>query len=176
MNMNFSRRNSKRKRICIVDVDGTLIDSSERFKIATKKGKIDWNIALDEKYLRMLDRPMPRHVIDKIVRICNEKCDDIIVLTGRPERLRGVTLEQLRKINFTFSKLVMRKDSDYSKEIDFKISKILEISRYGNIVAMFDDNTELLNAIKSLFGNVKIYHVTRDDVYELTTIYTWNND
>ncbi len=171
--MNNLNRELKKegKRICIVDVDGTLIDASRRFRVATKRGRVDWKVALDIRNIEILDKPMPKHIIDKIKNICRDICNEIIILTGRPENLKDITIRQIKNIDFKYDKLIMRNVGDYSNEVDFKIRKILEISKFGNICAIFDDNLEFLKHVKNLLHNVKIFYVTYDDVYELVELF-----
>ncbi len=170
------RGDSSRRRACIVDVDGTLIDSSERFRLATRRGRVDWKVALDPELVERLDKPMPDNILRTIVDICKEMCDIVIVLTGRPRRLEEVTRRQLRRIGFKYDLLIMRDNYDFSDEIVFKLRKIRELSERFNIVAIFDDNFQFLVAARSVVPSARLYHVTRDHIYEVPTILTWSLD
>lgn len=154
-------------KCCIIDVDGTLVDSEKRFKLGQKGNKIDWNFILDPAVVKTFDRPMPREIIDRIKQICKElECEQIIILTGRPERLREVTIQQLSEVGIKYDRLIMRKEGDYRKEIDYKLSIIQEISRHCNIVAVFDDNEEVLKCVKVLLPNVRTFKVSKEGVEE----------
>jgi len=171
-----SLREDLKRRACIVDVDGTLIDSSERFRVATRRGRIDWKVALDPKLVETLDKPMPEDILRTIVEKCREMCDIVIVLTGRPRRLEEITRRQLREIGFKYDLLIMREDYDLSDEISFKLRKIRDLYKKFNIVAIFDDNFQFLVAARSVVPSARLYHVTRDHVYEIPTILTWSLD
>jgi len=160
-------------RVCIVDVDGTLIDSERRFKIAQRGNHIDWNIALDPRNIAVLDKPMPDNIVKTIFNICRQLQCTIIVLTGRPERLREITVKQLEKIGLKPDSyiLIMRKDNDFRREVDFKLSKIVDLARRYRIVAIFDDNLEVLKSIKSVLREVRTYHVSKTEgVRELSEV------
>ncbi len=151
----------------LFDLDGTLIDSERRFKLGQKGNKIDWNFVLNPSIVQTLDKPMPKEIIDKIVEICQElKCEKIIIVTGRPENLREVTLRQLQDVNIKFDELIMRKPGDYRKEVDYKISILYELAKRYEITAVFDDNEEVLKCVKSIFPNVKAFKVSKEGVNE----------
>ncbi len=173
--MKSSEEGSKTK-VCVVDVDGTLIDSSERFRISTYKGRINWKKALDPKLIERLDRPMPGHIIEEIVRKCREMCDKVVVLTGRPRRLEDITRRQLEKIGFRYDILIMRDDNDFTEEIVYKLRKLRELARKYEIAAIFDDNIRFLIAVRNMIPHVKLFHVTRERIYELPTIYLWSSN
>ncbi len=154
-------------KCCIIDVDGTLIDSERRFRLGQRGSRLDWNFILDPAIVRTLDRPMPREIIEKIKQICEELgCNKIVILTGRPEKLREITIQQLCEINMRYDELIMRKNGDFRKEIDYKLSIIQEISRRYNIVAVFDDNEEVLKCIRALFPNIRTFKVSKEGVEE----------
>ncbi|NPA23815.1 MAG: hypothetical protein GXO23_05940 [Crenarchaeota archaeon] len=171
-----SSEEGSRRRACIVDVDGTLIDSSERFRNATRSGRIDWSRALDPELVEALDKPMPDAIVRKIVEKCREMCDIVIVLTGRPRRLEKITRKQLREIGFRYDMLVMRSDNDFTDEVGFKLRKLRELSKHYDIVAIFDDNLRFLIAARAVVPTARLFHVTKDHVYELPTISIWSLD
>ncbi len=154
----------RREKACIVDVDGTLIDSERRFRLAQRGNMIDWELALDPKIIMKFDRPMPRRVIDQIVSLCREAECQIVVVTGRPERLREVTIMQLERIGLREGEyiLVMRENGDYRREIDYKISRLMQLSRMYDIAVVIDDNLDFLKHARTLFRRAKLYHVSKD--------------
>ncbi len=163
----------KKPKICIIDVDGTLVDSERRFKLAQRGNSINWEIALDPKIIEKFDRPMPKYIIENIINLCNESDCKIVILTGRPERLREITIRQLETIGLREEEyiLIMRREGDFRKELDYKISKLLELSKLYEIIAIFDDNIEFLKQVKTLLRNVKVYHVSKSEgIREVTEI------
>lgn len=158
---------NSRVNVCVIDVDGTVIDSSKRFEIAKKGNKIDWKIALSETLVKTLDKPMPKELIDKIISICKEnECSKIIFVTGRPETLREITINQIRKIGFKKFELIMRKKGDYRSEIEYKLDILDKLLKSCNVKVWIDDNEEVLKNLKIRFQLLKTYLIKNYSITE----------
>jgi FMN phosphatase YigB (HAD superfamily) len=83
------RKNSKRK-IVLVDIDGTLADVSHRLQFARGPHK-DWG-----RFFAAMDRDQPINaVIDFVMRLAGKY--DIVIFTGRPEDYCEKTMNWLRR-------------------------------------------------------------------------------
>ncbi len=71
--------------IYIIDLDGIVANSSARFEIATKDGKIDWSLAFDPELVK-LDT-----LIEGADTIIKQLRGDIVYLTSRPESMWQAT-------------------------------------------------------------------------------------
>lgn len=113
----------KNKKDCwIIDVDGTLaIKSSER-------GYFDW---------RKVDLDYPnQYVIDLVKNIK----DDIIIVSGRDEVCRDLTVEWLEKYGIKYKHLYMRPTNNYQRDIVIKQDIFDEyIKDNYNVKCVIDD-------------------------------------
>jgi len=123
-------------RLAIFDIDNTLVDSTGRFRksleevssgratsldqLSEEERNRFWEVFLSPKYL-YLDRPMERGV--------KELLDRRGILTGRPERMREVTIKQLRDIGVEYDALLMRRDDDRRPDHIYKPLRIEMVMR-----------------------------------------------
>jgi len=95
----------------------------------------------------------------------------IAIVTGRPERLRYITLRQLRMLGIPVERIwriEMRPDGDTRKSPHFKLETILSIYYEGfSIVEIHDDELEVLMAIRRYLPRTKLYLHSDDEVIEL---------
>lgn len=180
---------SNRRKICIFDLDGVLLDVSERLAIARQASrdnkKIFWDVFLREDLLD-LDKPR-RSGIEALLR-CKEKGYQVLILTGRPERLLWRTIEQLSRIGLVLDQrgwlyLVMRPSNKggsgnpYTPPIKipriyekadsriFKLSVIDRIADVYEIIEIHDDDEDILKEIWKKYPGVDLYiHI--DDTYK----------
>lgn len=122
----------------IVDLDGTLCDTSHRQHFMEQTPK-DWN----SFYAGISDDPIHKH-IDKLIR--RYRCDtsgsrivDIVFLSGRPDKYEQDTLKWLRTHGYhtNMFELHMRKTGDYRPDYVVK----LEIATENNLTP---DNVEFI--------------------------------
>lgn len=111
-------------KFIIFDIDGTLSDCTHRAPLAQSK-------LWDEFYERCTEDPVIVKVADLMMHMaCSSLCS-IMLLTGRPEKLRHKTVKWLTeaKLEGLYDELIMRPDQNY--EIDAKLKiKLLE-ERFG---------------------------------------------
>jgi hypothetical protein len=127
----------------IIDIDNTLSNANERFALAKKQdGKIDWDIVHNPDNI-ILDKPFyPMINLSK-----NYKKDDfeIIILTGRPESTREITIEWLSVYGIEYDKLYMRSWNDnFLKAYDFK-RKIYENEIKHSVFCAYDDEQSIVD-------------------------------
>ncbi|MGC9147982.1 MAG: HAD family acid phosphatase [Sulfolobales archaeon] len=151
------------KEICLFDIDGVLFDVSERYLRALtadpKRGDTFWNIFFSEDLL-VLDKPLEKGVEN--LRKCLEKNYDIIIVSGRPERLREATLKQLMNIglleNKDFKKLILRRNNDIRKSYVFKIEIVKELTKRYVIKEIHDDDLEFLRRVSHIALNSVLFY------------------
>ena len=125
----------------IIDIDDTLSLAGKRFELAKKpNGKTDWNIAHDVELVKQ-DKPnLP--MIDLAKRYKKEGFK-VIILTGRPDSIRKVTEEWLKKYGVEYDELYMRNKSEhYIKATVFK-KKIYQIY-LEDVFCAYDDDEEII--------------------------------
>jgi beta-phosphoglucomutase-like phosphatase (HAD superfamily) len=97
----------------IVDLDGTLCDSSHRDHLAAQK---EWE---EFHSLAFLDRP--KKLTGKIVNILEEQDWLIVACTGRNEKWRPATIAWLNTHGIAIDFVLMRPDDNYEPDHELKI-------------------------------------------------------
>lgn len=100
-------------RYLIVDIDGTLSDSNHRLKyIYPPEGeKKNWG-----KFFSEAKNDEPIEFILEIVRMYWLQDVKINLVTGRPEEMRGATLDWMEKHDIRFDELYMRPQGDHRQD------------------------------------------------------------
>jgi ribonucleotide monophosphatase NagD (HAD superfamily) len=142
----------------IIDLDGVVFNSEERFKRATKDGKIDWSIAFNPQLLH-LDTLIPG-AYDAIGQL--ESKGDIIYLTSRPESLYVETRLKLKEFGLLRAEVICKPESaQYVKTLKWKaeeVRKIILDERDYDIITVIDDEPKNLQAVKDLgLSNVECF-------------------
>ncbi len=144
--------------IAIFDIDGVLVDPSRRLNLA-KQSKNFWSTFLREDLLSLDE---PREIGVKLLLRKAREGTKIVLVTGRPERLRRATLDQLGKIGIgkkLIDMLLMRKNNDRRPGWIVKVDLIREnLSGYRNkVVEIHDDEERILRELGILFPNARLY-------------------
>lgn len=159
------------RKIVIYDIDNTLFDVRERYWRSLEDVGIDplkgiekvrgvnrrrfWEIFLSNKYLH-LDKPSMKNIEE-----VNSKYDEgyiVIILTGRPERLRKDTEEQLKKYGVKYHLLIMRPEGNREPDYIYKVNVINELINAGlNIVEYHEDDDKTIDRIRKLYPQIKVY-------------------
>ena len=131
----------------IIDIDDTLSLAGERFKLATKpNGKIDWNIAHD---VELVKNDKPNEPMIDLAKRYKKDGFKIVIITGRPDSIREVTEEWLKKYDVGYDALYMRTEKEhYIKASVFK-KKIYQIY-CENVLCAYDDDEEIIQMWNSL--------------------------
>jgi len=141
------------------DIDGVVVDVSERLRVAMERAGNDrrlfWRYFFSEE-LMTLDKPRElgiELVRDRAVR------GSIIIITGRPKRLRDVTLHQFTQLTGVRPyRVFMRSDRDYRKSCIVKLELLTKAIKSGLEVTEFhDDDEEVLKKVKSAYPWIKLY-------------------
>ena len=131
----------------IIDIDDTLSLAGKRFELAKKpNGKTDWDIAHNISLVKD-DKPnLP--MIDLAKRYKKEGFK-VVILTGRPESIRDVTEEWLKKYGIEYDALYMRLEKEhYIKAPIFK--KGIYQSYLDDVFCAYDDDEEIIQMWNSL--------------------------
>lgn len=130
----------------IFDLDGTLADGRHRLHLLPTKD-YDKTESWAEFNLAAVD-DLPFH--DNIA-LCNALGYHykIVILTGRSDVARQVTLDWLWKHGVAFNELVMRKQSDNRKDTIIKEEYLRSIG-LENILCCFDDLPHVAYHLRSL--------------------------
>ena len=118
----------------VFDIDGVLSDAAGRQHFL-EDGRRDWAAFFEA----CGDDP----VIEEVARLIDllDTSLAVILLTGRPLRVRPQTLAWLHRYGLRWDLLVMRDRGDYARVSQFKRGAVQELRRYGFDVrlAMEDD-------------------------------------
>lgn len=155
-------KKSQREKISVilVDVDDTVMDVSHRLHyIESPTGKKDWESFFSEEEVKK-DKVKSK-VVEKIKEVQKERGLPVVVLTGRPEYLREITVKQLKDAGLEFTDLIMKPiEKRFEKDISFKPSVLKEYEP----VVVFDDKESVLEAIHHIFPEAELYLVEGEDV------------
>ncbi len=127
----------------IIDIDNTLSNANERFRFSTKlNGKIDWDIAHKPEYV-ILDKP--NYPMIDLAKKYKKSGFEVIVLTGRPESIRKVTDEWLKKYEIEYDQLIMRSwENNFLKAPIYK-KKVYETIIKSDVFCAYDDDQRIVD-------------------------------
>ena len=111
----------------ILDLDGTLFDTSARWKecekLANGNKRMFWECYQSPRFMN-LDKPKWK-VIEFVKQLIEEKKPEVIaVVSGRSEKQREATLKQLSEIGIEPNEVVLREEKDFRKDHEFKSDAI----------------------------------------------------
>lgn len=107
------------------DIDGVLSDASARQHFLTGPDRKDWKGFFDAAGEDLL--------VEEVARLLDVIDDEVtvVLLTGRPVRVRGLTLDWLDRNGVRWDLLVMRPAGSYSASLEFKRQTVNELRRLG---------------------------------------------
>ncbi len=141
-------------KAAVFDVDGVLVRSVERYNYAATRAGCTacprfWRLFLDPRVVAELDRPRALGV--ELAKLRASQGLEILVVTGRPESLRRVTMAQLRGSGLRPARLVMRRRGDTRPEALVKRDAVETLVYEGyEVVEIHDDNVDSLHAMGSV--------------------------
>lgn len=107
-------RETSRRPIVFVDVDGTLADVRHRLHHIRGSARKNW-----KAFFEAMDRDTPIASTVAWVHSLAEM-HDIVIITGRPEHYRKRTIAWLKKNKVPFSDIFMRPDGDHRPDYEVK--------------------------------------------------------
>ncbi|MEN2999638.1 MAG: HAD family hydrolase [Acidilobaceae archaeon] len=135
------------ERAVVFDMDGVLVDSSERFRICEQESlgrKEFWRCFLSEKYIH-LDKP--RREVAQLFQQYRERGYKVFVVSGRPKRMMTVTLSQLLELGLRPDRVIL-KEGGY--EVEHKVRVMRELAKRYEIEVVYDDNPKVAEALGNL--------------------------
>ena len=141
----------------IFDIDGTLADPSERLHHIIGASK-DW-----DAYDAMSHTDKPINAIITLAQVLFMAGYEIMLLTGRSERVREQTVEWLRLHGVPYHHLVMRASGDHREDTIVKLENLEEwlMERPRTIQTIFEDRKRLAIAFRD--AGYHVCHVAEGD-------------
>jgi len=141
----------------VLDLDGTLFDTSSRWneceKLTKGNKRMFWECFQSTRFMN-LDKPK-REVIELVQQIIEEKKPEVIaIVSGRSEKQRKETLKQLSEIGIEPNEVVLRGEKDFRKDHEFKRDAIRKLrGKYDqNKVIVVDDSDAVLEYLRKEDG------------------------
>lgn len=129
--------------VIVVDLDGTLCNSSHRDHLAVAGQWDDFHSRL------MDDEPWPdvKAFLDLFWTVNSETSQYAIVgLTGRNEQWRNKTLEWLNRHELFMDELLMRPDKDFTPDAELKPALLLDRYPKEAILCILEDRDKVVDA------------------------------
>lgn len=141
------------------DVDGVLFDVSHRLGIAEERSKRRGTSFWDEFFnAELIHLDTPREVARDLVRSRASR-GYVVVVSGRPRRLYGVTIEQIATFfGIRPYRVYMRSEGDYRQSDAVKAELIGKALNDGlDIVEYHDDDLRVLRTVKRGYPHITLY-------------------
>jgi len=104
----------RRVPVFLVDIDGTIADSTHRLHLIANHPK-KW----DEFFEACDQDPVVRQVLEVVIGLYVEY--EVLFITGRPEKIRAKTEKWLREVWFAEPKVLMRPEGDHRDDTVVKL-------------------------------------------------------
>lgn len=132
----------RQKRAVIFDLDQTLFDIRHRLHFIQKEDR-DWDGfhgAMHNDTLNMW--------AFRLLWMYDQYDYDIVILTGRNDRYRDETRDQLMRHEIPYNMLLMRQEGDTrpAKLVKLELYRERIAGRYQSVDAIYDDNAEVCRA------------------------------
>ncbi len=130
-------------RAVVFDIDGVLSDAASR-QHYIERGRRDWHAF----FAACGDDPL----IEEVARLMEllDPTLQIVLLTGRPVRVRPQTLAWLDRYQLRWDLLIMRDYGDYSAAREFKQDTVGQLRRYGfDLHLAFEDDRRNLEMFRA---------------------------
>ncbi|MGY3805526.1 phosphatase domain-containing protein (plasmid) [Pigmentibacter ruber] len=135
-----------KQKAIIIDLDGTLADCEHRrcFIAGTKK---DWkSFSKDENIIQDKLNLWCATIINKF-----KDSHKILLVTGRMESSRKITIEWLNKFDIKYDLLLTRKDNDFRKDSVIKEELYKNfIEPHFDVLFCLDDRKQVVDTWRSL--------------------------
>lgn len=127
--------------LAVVDIDGVVADVRHRLHHIESKPK-NWGA-----FFATADRDPPLAEGVERVRALAEG-HEVVFLTGRPERLRRVTLAWLERHGIGGHELLMRRHGDFRPARVAKAEELRRLAAGRSVAVVLDDDPEVCEALR----------------------------
>ncbi|MBB2949148.1 phosphoglycolate phosphatase-like HAD superfamily hydrolase [Actinoplanes lutulentus] len=128
--------------LAVFDVDGVVADVRHRLRHVARRPK-NW-----AAFFAAADRDAPLQAGIDLVH--HYAADHYLVwLTGRPERLRRVTLRWFAEQGLPDGRLLMRPDDDRRPAREYKSGQLRRLAKEGVIAVVVDDDPAVVKRLKA---------------------------
>ena len=132
----------RNNNIVIFDLDGTLANIDKRRKLATKNGKMNWNVFFNPDNI---DLDTPNQAVINMANILYSQDYIIYILSGRSDKTYQATIAWLDKHKVNYDLLIMRPQNQlYKKDSDLKQSWLDTIGK-DRVSMVFDDRQQVVD-------------------------------
>ena len=133
------------KKTVIFDLDGTLALIDKRRALATKDGKMDWDVFFDRDNIKL---DVPNTPVIKMAQMLKSQGFDIVIFSGRSKVSYRTTRQWLIQNDVPFDDLQMRPTDDYHhymKDSDLKQIWLDTVVDKDDVFAVFDDRQQVVD-------------------------------
>ena len=132
----------RNNNIVIFDLDGTLALIDKRRDLATKNGKMNWNVFFNPDNI---DLDTPNQAVINMANILYSQDYIIYILSGRSDKTHQATIAWLDKHKVNYDLLIMRPQNQlYKKDSDLKQSWLDTIGK-DRVSMVFDDRQQVVD-------------------------------
>jgi len=132
----------RNNNIVIFDLDGTLANIDKRRNLATKNGKMNWNVFFNPNNI---DLDTPNQAVINMANILYSQDYIIYILSGRSDKTYQATIAWLDKHKVNYDLLIMRPQNQlYKKDSDLKQSWLDTIGK-DRVSMVFDDRQQVVD-------------------------------
>lgn len=142
----------------LVDLDHTLSNSFWRDHMI---GNVPWD---DYHAQSIHDKPFPK--AKALINALSKNGDQIIAVTGRTERHRGITIDWLISNEILVNDLLMRPDNIFLKNADMKVWLVSTYfnNYFDNIAFLIEDNEDTILAFHKLgIATLQIRNINEEE-------------
>ena len=135
-------------KVVIFDLDGTLALIDKRRALATKDGKMDWDVFFHRDNIKL---DVPNAPVIKMAQMLKSQGFTIVIFSGRSKVSYRTTRQWLIQNDVPFDLLKMRPTSDnwhFMKDSDLKqhwLDDIFPGDDKDDIFAVFDDRNQVVD-------------------------------
>jgi hypothetical protein len=135
--------NSNRKPVVVFDIDGTLVNT-DSIKYLVSDGLREF----DTFHRESINCPPHKNVLAVAKGIMDAEIG-VIGLSGRQEKYRNLTNYWLAMNSLPLHELILRPENYLGNKIQFKAEAIKSLKSRFELIAIFDDDSKLLQAWKA---------------------------
>ena len=130
------------KNKVIFDLDGTLALIDKRRDLATKDGKMNWDVFFDPDNI---DLDTPNQTVIDMANLLHSQGFSIYIFSGRSDKTEDATKDWLDKHNVNYDLLQMRPQGLlYKPDNDLK-QDWLNVIKKDRVAMVFDDRNQVVD-------------------------------